>query len=182
MTALGTVRSLSVVLVAALLVGGCGDTGDDQGGTVGQTEATPADTATATAPAEPPVTITEQAPAPAAPDTATATAPAPAPTSPEEAPGGAGDEEGIRVTARFTVGTGGSLSPDGAQVPAFLNIAVVVDNTDSAAHRLEVGGRGTSLPAGRTTTLTLPGRAATELPIVVDGRQAGLLRIVAESP
>ena len=140
-----------------------------------------ADTATATAPAEQPVTITEQAPAPA-PATQTATAPAPTPTAPEEAPGGAGDEEGIQVTARFTLGSGGSLSPNGAQVPAFLRVAVVVDNEDSAAHRLEVGDRGASLPAGRTTTLTLPGRAPTELPILIDGNQEALLRIQAETP
>ena len=117
-----------------------------------------------------------------APATQTATAPAPTPTSPEESPGGAGDEEGIQVTARFTLGSGGSLSPDGAQVPAFLGVAVVVDNQDSTAHRLEVGDRGAPLPAGRTTTLNLPGRAATELPVLIDGNQEAILRIVAETP
>jgi hypothetical protein len=74
------------------------------------------------------------------------------------------------------------LSPNGAQVPAFLGVAVVVDNQDGAAHRLEVGDRGASLPAGRTTTLTLPGRAPTELPILIDGNQEALLRIQAETP
>ena len=67
-------------------------------------------------------------------------------------------------------------------MPAFLGVAIVVDNQDAAAHRLEVGDRGAALPAGRTTTLTLPGRAPTELPILVDGTQAGVLRIVAETP
>jgi hypothetical protein len=177
------VRSLSAILVvAAFVLAGCGRNDDDPPqGRVAQPETTPADTATATAPAEQPVTITEQAPAPA-PATQTATAPAPTPTAPEEAPGGAGDEEGIQVTARFTLGSGGSLSPNGAQVPAFLGVAIVVDNQDSAAHRLEVGDRGASLPAGRTTTLTLPGRAPTELPILIDGNQEALLRIRAETP
>jgi hypothetical protein len=178
------VRSLSAILVvAALVLAGCGRNDDDppQGRVAQPERTTPADTATATAPAEPPVTITEQAPAPA-PATQTATAPAPTPTAPEEAPGGAGDEEGIQVTARFTLGSGGSLSPDGAQVPAFLRVAVVVENQDGAAHRLEVGDRGASLPAGRTTTLTLPGRAPTELPILIDGNQEALLRIRAETP
>jgi hypothetical protein len=177
------VRSLSAILVvAALVLTGCGSNDDDPPqGRVAQPETTPADTATATAPADQPVTITEQAPAPA-PATQTATAPAPTPTAPEEAPGGAGDEEGIQVTARFTLGSGGSLSPNGAQVPAFLGVAVVVVNQDSAAHRLEVGDRGASLPAGRTTTLTLPGRAPTELPILIDGNQEALLRIQAETP
>jgi hypothetical protein len=175
------VRFLSAILVvAALVLAGCGSTDDESpGGRYVEPETTPADTATATAPAEQPVTITEQVPAPA---TQTATAPAPTPTSPEESPGGAGDEEGIQVTARFTLGSGGSLSPDGAQVPAFLGVAVVVDNQDGTAHRLEVGDRGAALPAGRTTTLTLPGRAATELPVLIDGNQQALLRIVAETP
>jgi hypothetical protein len=172
---------LGVVIVAALLLAGCGDSPDDPEGRSVQPETTATDVPaeTATAPAEAPVTITEQVPAPAP---ATATAPAPAPTNPEAAPGGAGDEEAIRVSARFTLGSGGSLSPDAAQVPAFLNAAVVVDNTDSAPHRLEVGDRGAALPAGRTTTLTLPGRAATELPILIDGTQKGVLRVVAETP
>jgi hypothetical protein len=178
------VRSLPAILVvAAFVLAGCGGNDDDPPqGRVAQPETTtPADTATATAPAEQPITITEQAPAPA-PATQTATAPAPTPTAPEEAPGGAGDEEGIQVTARFTLRSGGALSPDGAQVPAFLRVAIVVDNQDSAAHRLEVGDRGASLPAGRTTTLTLPGRAPTQLPILIDGNQEALLRIQAETP
>jgi hypothetical protein len=177
------VRSLSAILVvAAFVLAGCGSNDDDPPqGRVAQPETTPADTATATAPAEQPITITEQAPAPA-PATQTATAPVPTPTAAEEAPGGAGDEEGIQVTARFTLGSGGSLSPNGAQVPAFLRVAVVVDNGDSTAHRLEVGDRGAPLPAGRTTTLTLPGRAPTELPILIDGNQEALLRIQAETP
>ena len=175
------VRSLPAILVvAALVLVGCGSTDDDSpGGRFVEPETIPADTATATAPAAPPVTITEQVPAPA---TQTVTAPAPTPTSPEESPGGAGDEEGIQVSARFVLSSGGSLSPDGAQVPAFLGVAVVVDNRDSTAHRLEVGDRGAALPAGRTTTLTLPGRAATELPVLIDGNQEAILRIVAETP
>ena len=159
MTTAVSVRSLSAILVvAALVLAGCGSTDDESpGGRYVEPETTPA-------------------------DTATATAPAPTPTSPEESPGGAGDEEGIQVTARFTLGSGGSLSPDGAQVPAFLGVAVVVDNQDGTAHRLEVGDRGAALPAGRTTTLSLPGRAATELPVLIDGNQEALLRIVAETP
>jgi hypothetical protein len=170
----------ATLLVATLLLAGCGGN-DDSSSAPSQADAptTPVETAIATAPVGPPETITERVPAPAP---QTVTAPAPTPTSPEEAPGGAGDEEGIQVTARFTLSSGGSLSPDGAQVPAFLGVAVVVDNQDGAAHRLEVGDRGAALPAGRTTTLTLPGRAATELPILIDGTQQGLLRIVAETP
>jgi hypothetical protein len=170
----------ALLVVGALLAAGCGS--DDEpavnggGGDVAATQ-------TATAPVQgPPQTVTEQVAPPPATSAATATAPAPAPTQPEEAPGGAGDEEGIVTSARFTLGADGSLTPESAEVPAFLNAAVVVDNQDDEAHQLEVGDRGAPLPAGRTTTLQLPGRAATELPVVVDGNEEAVLRIVAERP
>jgi hypothetical protein len=132
------------------------------------TPATPPEEQTVTVPeTEPPVTVT---------------APAPVPTEPEEEQGGAGDEEGIRVPARFVLKAGGGLTPDDATVPAFLGTAVIVENADSAPHRLEVGDRGAQLPAGRTTTLNLPGRAATELPVLIDGNQAAILRVTAETP
>ena len=166
-------RSLAIAAAAALLLAGCGGSDDEpleHGGV---------DTATATAPADPPEQVVT-APEEVAPPV-TVTTPAPATTSPEDAPGGAGDEEGIQVPARFVLEAGGRLTPASVEVPAFLGTAVVVDNQDDAAHRLEVGDRGASLPAGRTTTLTLPGRAATELPVLVDGNQAATLRIVAEA-
>jgi hypothetical protein len=173
------VRVVPVLVVAgALLAAGCG--GSDEPALDG---GDPAVTQTATAPAAPPVeeqTVTEEVPPP--PATVTATAPTPAPTAPEEAPGGAGDEEGIRVEARFTLDADGAMTPDGAQVPAFLDAALIVDNRDDEPHQLEVGDRGASLPPGRTTTVQLPGRAATELPIVIDGTQQALLRVVAEQP
>src|SRR5215211_3363592 len=104
-------------------------------------------------------------------DTATATAPVEAPaetvTVPETAPP-------VTITAP-------APAPTAPEAPAFLGLAVTVDNQDSTAHRLEVGDRGASLPAGRTTTLTLPGRAATELPVLVDGNQAATLKITAEA-
>ncbi len=185
MIAARPVRSLSAMfVVAALLLAGCGGSDGDAPTTLSvgiETTSPEPSTDTATAPAFPPETVTEQVPAPTT-TTPTVTEPAPSPTAPETSPGGAGDEQGIQVSARFTLGSGGSLSPDGAQVPAFLGMAVVVDNQDSSAHRLEVGDRGAPLPAGRTTTLTLPGRAATELPVLIDGRQQAILRIVAESP
>jgi hypothetical protein len=169
-------RASVVALAAALLLAGCGGGSDDDppsGATVD-----PAETQTATAPAMPPeeqtVTVPETAPP------VTVTAPAPVPTEPEEQEGGAGDEEGIQVPARFVLQPGGALEPGDATVPAFLGTAVIVENKDSSPHRLEVGDRGAQLPAGRTTTLNLPGRAATELPVLIDGNQAATLRVTAE--
>jgi hypothetical protein len=170
-------RASVVALVAALLLAGCGGGSDDEA--TAPTTVDPAETQTATTPASAPqetqtVTVPESAPP------QTVTQPAPTPTQPEEEQGGAGDEEGIQVPARFVLKAGGALEPDDATVPAFLGTAVIVENSDSAPHRLEVGDRGAQLPAGRTTTLNLPGRGATELPILIDGNQAGILRVTKE--
>jgi hypothetical protein len=170
------VRALPILAVAVLAIAGCGGGTDDDPTIGGGTDTVATDTATATAPASPPeeiATVPEREPP------ATVTAPAPAPTSPEDAPGGAGDEEGIHVPARFTL-QGGRLQPASVEVPAFLGVAVTVDNTDATSHRLEVGDRGAQLPAGRTTTLSLPGRPAADLPVLIDGNEAGTLRITAE--
>jgi hypothetical protein len=169
--------TLTLALVAgALALAACG--GDDEPSVQGGSEPAPApDTQTATAPASPPeevVTAPETAPP------ATVTAPAPAPDAPEDEQGGAGDEEGIRSSARFVVQGDGSLSPAKAEVPAFFNAEITFDNQDDAAHQVEIGALSGPLPAGRVTTITMPGRAATELPIILDGKQAGTLRIAAE--
>jgi hypothetical protein len=168
-------RHLVALLIGAALLAGCGSDDESPSGGVYR----PPETATATAPAAAPQevpTVTQAAPP------ATVTAPAPAATAPEEAPGGAGDEEGIQVPARFDLQPGGTLSPNGAQVPAFLGVAVTVTNQDSAAHRLEIGGKSADLPAGRSATVTLPGQDAGEVPILIDGTQAGVLRFAKENP
>jgi hypothetical protein len=170
-------RASVAALVAALLLAGCGGGSDDEPS--GGATVDPAETQTATAPAAPPTQQTVTVPETEPP--VTVTAPAPAPAEPEEEQGGAGDEEGIQVPARFVLQPGGALTPDDATVPAFLGTAVIVDNKDSSPHRLEVGDRGAQLPAGRTTTLNLPGRAATELPVLIDGNQAAILRVTAEA-
>jgi hypothetical protein len=174
------VRALATLAVAALVLAGCGGSDDEPSGDT--TTSPGADTATATAPAGPPQevpaeTVTRTIPAPPP-----VTSPAPAQTSPEEEPGGAGDEEGIRVQTRFVLGADGALTPASAEIPAFLGAAVIVENQDDTAHRLEVGDRGAALPAGRTTSLNLPGRAPTELPVLIDGNEAATLRVVAERP
>ncbi len=103
-------RPLLALLVAAALAG-CGDD----------------ETATAPSPTPEATAVATETPTPS--PTATET---PSPTAteqpePEEQEGGAGDEEGVRVPARFTIGPDG-IDPPQISVPAFLAIELIVDN------------------------------------------------------
>jgi hypothetical protein len=172
----------AATLAACSVLAACGGGDDGQG--AGQATA-PASSAT-TAPAAPSST---SAPAPAqtqttatAPAQTTATAPAQttATTSPEDQPGGAGDEEPARVPARFVLQADGSLQPATISVPAFLTIAVSVENRGDAAHQLEVAGAGVQVAAGQEATLTLEGRRAQRLDVLIDGAPKGVLVVGAE--
>src|SRR6185295_9266872 len=81
-------------------------------------------------PAPPPATVTATPSAtPTATPTPTATTqPTPTATSPEDQPGGAGDEEAIRVPAEFTISADGKISPPQISVPAFFQIEITVRN------------------------------------------------------
>jgi hypothetical protein len=113
------VRSALVTLVVAAALAGCG--GDDSQ-TSSATPAAPpmaTDTPTATptaTPTPPPPTATEQP------------SPTPTPTSAEDQPGGAGDEEAIRVPAEFMISPDLKISPPQISVPAFLQIEFIVHN------------------------------------------------------
>jgi hypothetical protein len=136
--------ALPVLLVAAVLVG-CG--GDDAEQTAAPTAtAPPAATETATA------TPTETA-TPA--ETAT---PTPEPENPEDQPGGAGDEEPVRVPVEFTVRDRG-ISPPQVAVPAFLGIELIVNNelADPIEVRLE-GAEPMQVGPGETGRARLAGR------------------------
>ena len=108
--------ALPVLLVAAALAG-CG--GDDE-----QTSATDA------TPAPPPATVTAtpSATASATPTPSATAQPSPTATSAEDQPGGAGDEEAIRVPAEFTISPDLKISPPQISVPAFLQIEITVRN------------------------------------------------------
>jgi hypothetical protein len=118
----------------ALALAGCGDNGEGGSGTVT---------------AQPGPGTTETAPARAETETATETGPKdhPAETSPEEQPGGAGDEEPIRTEVVLT-GRGGRIRPRLVRVPPFIGIRVELRSADGGAYTLRLGGRTIRAGAG----------------------------------
>jgi hypothetical protein len=148
---------LALVIVVAALAG-CG--GDDSEQTAAPTATAPPPAATAT-------------PTPAATETAT---PTPTPTAtptenPEDQPGGAGDEEPIRVPVEFTVRDRG-ITPPQVAVPAFLGLELIVNN--ELADPIEVtleGSEPLSVGPGETGRMRLQGRRKGQY--VVDFGAAG---------
>jgi hypothetical protein len=125
----------SCLLTLALAVGACGDDDDES---AEATTTTPAETTTndETAPETTPDETeteaeTETEPEPE-PETDTETAPT---TSPEDQPGGAGDEEPARTLAMFT-GEGGRIVPRVVRVPAFISIRVELRSADGQGYGL----------------------------------------------
>jgi len=136
-------RWLLPVVVAAALTG-CG--GDD-----------PEQTAAPTPPPTPTESATA-APTETATPTATATATGTPTQNPEDQPGGAGDEEPIRVPVEFTVRDRG-ISPPQVAVPAFLGLELIVHNelADPIEVRLE-GAEPMTVGPGETGHARLEGR------------------------
>jgi hypothetical protein len=141
------VRAALVTLVLAAALAGCG--GDD----TQSTSATPApppmatDTPTATPTATPTPTPTAT------------TQPSPTPTSAEDQPGGAGDEEAIRVPAEFTIGPDLKITPPQISVPAFLQIEFIVHNkSDQPVDVSWVTGRLMTVQPHDNASKTVPGR------------------------
>jgi hypothetical protein len=136
-------RARWLALAAAVALVGCG--GDDAEDTAAPTVTppaatetpTPTETATATATASPTATPTE---------------------NPEDQPGGAGDEEPIRVPVEFTVRDRG-ITPPQVAAPAFLGLELIVNN--ELADPIEVtleGAEPLTVGPGETGRLRLPGR------------------------
>ncbi|HET8756951.1 MAG TPA: hypothetical protein VFM58_13115 [Solirubrobacteraceae bacterium] len=157
-------RWLALVVVAAAFAG-CG--GDDD------PERSAAPTASPTATATP-------TPTPTATETATPT-PSPTPTAtptgnPEDQPGGAGDEEPVRVPVEFTVRDRG-ITPPQVAVPAFLGLELIVNNelADPVEVTLE-GAEPMTVGPGETGRMRLQGRRKGQY--VVDFGAAGQALLV----
>ena len=148
----------ALVLALAFAVSGCG--GDDED-TASAPSTSAADTSSETATAEAHTETEEQAPL----EDKTESAPA---ESPEDEPGGAGDEEPARTLALFTA-KDGRITPRVVRVPAFISIEVQLRSADGAKYRMRFGdttiGVGDGLGSVSTTIDGLrPGKAIVGTP------------------
>ena len=141
-----------LLLVALVLLAGCGSDGADEAAQ----SPTPDPVVTETSTAMPTATATA---------TETATPERTKTPGPEEQPGGAGDEEEARVPVRFRV-TPKGISPPQVSVPAFLAIELIVDSylAELFVVRLE-GAPPLLVGAGRTSRMDLDGRRPGRYPI-----------------
>jgi hypothetical protein len=155
---------LALVLAAA----GCG--GDDEpAATTPTATAETETTATMTTPEETP---TETAPAETVPGTETG-------TSPEDTPGGAGDEEPARTLALFTA-RAGQIRPRLVRVPAFISVQIELRSADGAAYALRFGD--TTIRAGgqiNSSSTTIDGLRPAESIVGVPQGAGNKVRISA---
>jgi len=122
-----------IAALAALSLVGCGAGGGRQAAaTAAPAAATPVASATATA--------TPIAPAATARAPAAATATPTVAASPEEQPGGAGDEEAARTALLVAVGPGG-VTPAALTAPAFLGLELQVRNALAGPVTVTLPGR-----------------------------------------
>jgi hypothetical protein len=131
---------------------------------------TPAPTATATTP-----TATTGVPkGGGAPDTGGT------PADSEQQPGGAGDEEGARVPAAFTL-SGGAISPARITVPAFLAVEVALTAKDGAQQvTISAPGGGTvDVASGATARRSLAGLKPGDYTVATAGGAKATLHVVS---
>jgi hypothetical protein len=160
-------------LLAALVLAlaGCGGDDDEPAGT---TEAAPpptAEPAPTETEAEPETEEaeteeTEAEPEPAEPSEPTE--PAEPPASPEDQPGGAGDEEPARALALLT-GENGRISPRRVRVPAYISIRVELRSRDGREYGLTFDGDTIRVSGGLSSVSTTidglrPGEAVVGTP------------------
>jgi hypothetical protein len=166
-----TRRLAPVILALLLALAGCG--GDDEE-PAATTEAAPPPTAEpapteteAETEAEAEETEAEPEPDPA-PEPAEPTEPAEPPASPEDQPGGAGDEEPARALALLT-GENGRITPRRVRVPAYISIRVELRAQDAQEYGLRFGDDTLRVSGGLSSVSTTidglrPGEAAVGTP------------------
>jgi hypothetical protein len=146
------------------VLSGCG--GDDDDASTPSTAATPTETAateTTATETEPERAVTEtDSEKEAEPESQEGS------ESPEDQPGGAGDEQPARTLALFT-GRAGRITPRVIRVPAFISVRVELRSADGATYSLRFGKKtiaaGERLNSHATTIDGLrPGEAVTGEP------------------
>jgi hypothetical protein len=81
-------------------------------------------------------------------------------TSPENQPGGAGDEQPISTQALFT-GKGGEITPATIRVPPFIAVKVVLHSADGGSYAIEVAHHELKADGSKpTASVELPGLRA----------------------
>lgn len=131
--------------ICALALGACG--GDDEDG---ETEGA----ATTTAPVETDSPTITSRTVETAPESTTPTATVPREgESPEDQPGGAGDEEAARSEANFT-GSGGQIRPRVVLVPPFIAIRVELRSADGGSYSLQADGGRRLAANGRVASVS----------------------------
>jgi hypothetical protein len=156
-------RLAPVVLALMLALAGCGGDDEEQAAT---TEAAPPPTAEQ-APTETEETEDEDAPAETSPEPEPQDGAEP-PASPEDQPGGAGDEEPARSLALFS-GENGRITPRTVRVPAFISIRVELSSEDGQEYGLTFDGETIRVSGGLASVSTTidglrPGEAVVGTP------------------
>jgi hypothetical protein len=131
------IRPLLAACLASVAVAfaACGDDDDERAETTATSRATTPTETTETersAPETAPTETEAETEREAETETEAATSPS---TSPEDQPGGAGDEEPARTLAMFT-GKGGRITPRVVRVPAFISVRIELRSADGREYGL----------------------------------------------
>jgi hypothetical protein len=135
---------VATVLAAALAAVGLGACGG--GGSTSTVQPNPP------AGAQPTTSTPGKQPSVKAPETPTTSTS----TSPEQQPGGAGDETPAHFNASLT-GRGGRITPKVVQVGPYISVRVQLRSADGSLYQLRVNGKTLAAQGGKRSELTLPG-------------------------
>ena len=165
-----TRRLAPVVLALVVALAGCGGGDNEPAATTEATlpptaELAPAETQAET---EAEADQTEAAPEPEPEPEPAPGEPAEPPASPEDQPGGAGDEEPARALALLT-GENGRITPRRVRVPAYISIRVELRAQDGQEYGLRFGGDTLRVSGGLSSVSTTidglrPGEAVVGTP------------------